>query len=589
MTNNGKATATKSSVSKKKKFIFHGGEALVRALTAEGIKYVFGIPGAEFIYFLEAVDRRKKEIGDMHYIGVRHEQAAANMADAYARVTGRVAVCCGTLGPGFVDMIPGVVPAYFDNIPLFVIHPQADRKFEDHHRLQQGLDQMAMLKPVVKYQKSIDNPNRIIWAAQKCFKELYSGRPGPVQLEVREDAFSGEVKKYGQKVLEPKQYRAIKPPQADSSLVEESVKILAKAEKPLIISGGGVTSSNGWEELRKISFEFNIPACTTVMGIGTFSSNHPTFIGATLSGGGVFKAAREADVVLAFGTKFSYILGYGKPPMWNADAKLIQIDIDPQMIGKNRPVELGILGDCKSTALQMYNEMKKQKLEKFSSEWLQSLLEERKKAVEMAKNSMKSEKTPIHPLKLIHDITDFLEPEDILCTDGGDITAMLTTHVDFVKPRAPRTYLTSIGFGHLGVGIPYAIGAKLAKPSAKVLCLSGDGSVMFNIQELNTAVSYKIPFVVVVADNCSWGMVKNNIKSTWRRREPFCVDLEQTDFVGIAKGFKCYAELVEEPSQIKPALERAFASKKPSLLHVPIKFIAPEGSQLLRMLRKLEF
>ncbi|MBD3352074.1 MAG: hypothetical protein GF364_11360 [Candidatus Lokiarchaeota archaeon] len=581
--------SSKKRTRKSKKDSFHGGDALLQAIIKEDIDYVFGIPGGEFIDFLEALDRRENEHNDIHYIGVRHEQAAGNMADAYARVSGKVSVCCATVGPGFADLIPGVAPAHFDNVPILVVHPQMDKKFDDHHRLQQGLDQLAMMKPIVKYQKSIDNPNRIIWGAQKCFKELYSGCPNPVELQIREDAFHSQVEAFGQKILEPRQYRNIHPPAGNPEAIKEAVKILKTAEKPMIVSGGGVASSGAWKIMRKISLEYGIPACTTVMGIGTISSESETFIGATLNGGGVFNSARDTDVILALGTKFSFILGYGKPPIWNANAKVIQVDIDPLMLGKNRPIDVGILGDCRVVLEQLYNEMKKAKIEKFPEEWLAEAVKQRKDAIEMEQNKMKSDKTPIHPLRLVNDITEFMEPEDILCTDGGDITTMLTTHVDFTKPRAPRTYLTSIGFGHLGVGIPYAIGAKLAKPSAKVLNLSGDGSVLFNIQELYTAVSYGIPFVCVVADNCSWGMIKNNEKSTWRRRESFCVDLDETGFVSIAKGFGCYAEKVDNPTEIKPALKRAFDSKKPALIHVPIKFVSPEGTQMLKMMRKLKF
>lgn len=568
---------------------FHGGEALVRALIEEGCPYVFGIPGGEFIEFLEAVDRREHTKGDIHYIGVRHEQTAANMADAFSRVSGKIGVCCATVGPGLADLVPGVAPAYFDNIPILIIHPQMSDKFDEHHRLQQGLDQLTLLKPIVKYQKSIKDPNRIIWGAQKCFKALYSGRPGPVQLEVIEDAFHSIVEDYGQVVLKPHQYRSVNPPAANPSDIKTAVDILLKAEKPLIVSGGGVTSSQGWEILRKLSIEFRIPVCTSVMGIGTMSSNHPTYIGATLAGGGVFKAAAESDVVLALGTKFSFNLGYGKPPLWNVNAKLIQIDIDPQMIGKNKPVELGIVADCRVVLEQLYEEMKRRNPPLYSEKWLNDLIKERASAIEMAKGKLTSDKFPIHPLRLINELTDFMDPEDIICTDGGDITAFLLTHIDFVKPRAPRTYLNSVGFGHLGVGIPYAIGAKLAKPQARVFCLSGDGSVLFNIQELYTASTYKIPFVVIVADNCSWGMIKNNEQSIWRKRMPFCVDLPESNFVKIAEGFGCYGERVDEPSQIKPALQRAVDSNKPALIHVPIKSVSPEGSKLLKMFKSLKF
>ncbi|MHA1821530.1 MAG: thiamine pyrophosphate-binding protein [Promethearchaeota archaeon] len=569
---------------------YHGGDALVDAIRAEGCDYVFGIPGGEFIDFLEAVDSRENEFGDIHYIGVRHEQAAANMADAYARVSGKVGVCCGTIGPGFADLVPGVAPAYFDSIPILVIHPQMDRKFEDHDRLQAGIDQMAIMKPIVKYQKSIDDPNRIIWAAQKCFKAMRNGRPRPAQLEVREDAFHSQVEDYGRKVLKPWQYRAIEPPAANSEAIKKAVELIKKAEKPFIVAGGGVTSSESWEELRELSLTYNIPVATSVMGIGTMSTNHETFIGSTLNNGGVMKAAKEADLVIALGIKFSYTMGYGKPPLWNPDAKVVQVDIDPQMIGKNRPVDVGILADCKPALQQLIRELKSSGMQPIpKDEWLSELKKARQMSIDMDKSKMNSNKTPIHPLRLIKEVTEFMEYEDILCSDAGDITVLTTGHIDYVKPRAPRTYLTSIGFGHLGVGIPYAIGAKLAKPDSNVFLITGDGAFLFNVQELDTAVHYNIPFVAVIADNSSWGMIENMEKRVFKKRPRFCVDLSGRDYVSIAKGFGCYAEKVEDPNELRPALKRAVDSGKPAVLWVPIRKYAPPGSKLMASFRALKF
>jgi acetolactate synthase-1/2/3 large subunit len=569
---------------------FHGGEALARALAAEGVEYIFGIPGGEFIQFLEAVDRLGSEL-HMKYIGVRHEQGGTHMADAYARVTGKVGVVAGTLGPGLANIVPGVCTAFMDNIPLLVINPAQDLKFEDHHRLQAGIDQLALLKAVVKYQKHVVDPNRIVWATQKCFKELYSGRQRPVHLEIREDAFAAQVEDYGRRILPPSQYRAILPPAGHPELIQQAVKILQTATKPLLISGGGVTAAQGWDILRTLAEEYNIPAMSTVMGIGTLSTNHPTFIGSSMNNGAVMQAAREADVVLAFGTKFSYTIAYGKPPVWNPDAKLIQIDIDPQMIGKNRPVELGILGDCKVVAEQLYHALKAVRNDPFpTAEWLAQLKKNRQESIDIDKSKMTSDKQPIHPLRLISDLTDFMDYEDILCVDGGDIAVMTIGSVDYRKPRAPRTVLYPISFGHLGTGVPYAIGAKCAKPQARVFMITGDGSFLFNIQELDTAVRYNIPFVGIVADNCSWGMIANNEKARFgKQRGNFCVDIPGTDYVGIAKGFGCYAEKVDDPTQIKPALQRAVDAKKPAILVVPIKMVAPEGTKIMASFRQLKF
>lgn len=568
--------------------IKHGGDVLVRALHAEGVEYVFGIPGGEFLPFLEALDRWGTKNG-MKYIGVRHEQAAGHMADAYARASGKVGVCCATVGPGLTDLLPGIDSAYADNIKVLVINPQMEPKFEDHHRLQGDLDQLTLLRPLVKYQKHIADPNRIAWAAQKCFKELHSGRPNPVQLEVREDAFYSNVEDYGQVILEPHQYRAMQPPAGNPASVEKACDLLLKAEKPLIISGGGVASAGAFDQLQELSVKHGIPVATTIMGIGTISTNDETYIGTALLIGSVNRAAREADVVLGLGTKFSYTMGYGKSPLWNPDGKLIQVDIDPQMIGKNKPVEIGILGDCKVVLEQLITRLKSRGVGKIGSDdWLSSLKEARKLAIDMVKAKMNSTKTPIHPLRVIADLTDFMNPEDILCVDGGDIQVLTNTHIDFIKHREPRTVISSIGMGHLGAGIPYAIGAKLAKPDARVFMITGDGSFLFNVQELDTAMKYGIPFVCVIADNCKWGMIAHAEKRSFKKRQPFCVDI-CSDYVNIAKGFGCYAERVDNAEDIKPALQRAVDSGIPAVLQVPTKSVQPAGSKLIASLKKLRF
>jgi len=570
----------------------NGGEMLVKALEAEGIEWVFGIPGGEFLPFLEAIDRMETRIT---YIGTRHEQACGHMADAVARVTGKPAVACVTVGPGVTHLIPGVDSAWADNIPMLVIHPSQGPKFVDHHRLQGGVDQLTLLQPLVKYQKHIADPNRVVWAAQKCFKALFNGRPCPVQLEVSEDAFYGEVEDYGQVMFPPQRYWSLEPPAGNPKLIEQACDILRKAQRPLLVSGGGVTMSGSWDTLHKLSLDFDIPCGTTFMGIGTMSSNHPTYVGATIGSPGLLKAAREADVIVALGCKFSYVMGYGKAPLWNPDAQIIQVDVDPQMIGKNRPVALGILGDVGVVLQQLYDCLQRRKAGRVSdTAWLPSLLEARKQGIESLRAKMTSDRQPILPQRVIHDLLDFIEPNDILCIDGGDTATFTISQIDFTKPRDPRTVLMSVGMGHLGTAIPYAIGAKLAKPDQRVFFITGDGSYLFNIHELDTAVRYNTPFVGVVMDNYAWGMVKNRIKSQWgRKRSSFCVDLPETEecsnYVRITQGFGAYAERVTTPAEITPALQRAIDSRKPAVIVVPVELAEPANASILRSLGKLKF
>ncbi len=454
-----------------------------------------------------------------------------------------------------------------------------------------------MARPVVKYQKNIDDPNRILWGVQKCFKELFAGRPNPVQFEVREDAFYGEVEDYGQELLPPSKYRNIEPPAGNPKLIQQACDLFEKAKRPLIISGGGVTLSGAWGPLQKLSLEFGIPCGTTFRGIGTMSSEHETYVGATVGTGGMMKAAREADFILAIGCKFSYVLAYGKAPIWNPDAQLVQIDIDPQMIGKNRPVTVGILGDAGVVLDQIYSNLTVRGLGKglgMDPGWLPSLQEARKENIAAVSNDMNSDKIPATPQRAINELLKFMKPEDILILDGGDMVTFTLSQIDYAGSRDPRTVLHSTGFGHLGTAIPYAIGAKLAAPQKRVFFITGDGSFLFHIEELDTAVRYKVPFVGVVADNQAWGMIKNREKREWgRKRGSFCVDLPNdencSNYVKIAQSFGCHAEQVETPDGIQEALQRAVDSGRPAIIVVPIKFMEPANASLLASMRRLKF
>ncbi|MBN2151729.1 MAG: thiamine pyrophosphate-binding protein [Candidatus Lokiarchaeota archaeon] len=567
---------------------FHGGDALVRALHAEGVDHVFGIPGGEFLPFLEALDRWGTNNG-MHYVNVRNEAAAAHMADAYARATGKPAVCCGTVGPGFANLIPGIVTASWDSIPMIVIHPQQNPKFDDQHRFQGGLDQLAMLRQIVKYQKHESNPNRVVATVQKAFKELSAGRPRPVQLEFSEDAMWGSVEDYGMRILKPAQYRAIASPAGNPETIKAACDLLLKAQKPLIVAGGGVVASNSWDKLQKLSLTHGLPCITTDMGTGAMSSNHETFIGTTISAGGAQKAARECDFILLLGTKFGFDMAYGKAPLWNADARAVQVDIDPFMIGKNRSIDLGILGDVGVVLGQLNDELNRRGVNTIPApDWLPALKKERELAVQSLKAKFESTKIPIDPHRLIADLTTFMNPDDVLCIDGGDIAVLVMNDIDFLKHREPRSVMRSSALGMLGTCIPYAIGAKLGKPDKRVFSITGDGSFLFHVQELDTAIKYCLPFVVVIADNCKWGMIANREKSDFKKRDPFCVEL-CSNYVSIAKGFGCYAERVDDPAQIKPALQRAVDSELPAVLQVPIKFVTPPGTTILQSFGNLKF
>ena len=564
----------------------NGGDLLVKCLVKEGITKIFGIVGGELLRIYDAIERYGREEG-IDTVMVRHEQAGGHMADAWARATGEIGVCLGTAGPGVTHLVPAVAVANADSIPMLVIGAQIARMFDDTGILQGDLDQMALMKPITKLQISVEDPYEIPHAVQKCIKTAMSGRRGPVFLELRETALVRKATNEDlKKVLDPEKYRSLYRPTGNSEVIKAAVEVLKTSRKPLIIAGGGVNASAAFEELNKLSETYNIPAGTTFNGIGAITINK-TFVGAKLTGSAYRRVAIEADVVISVGCKWDYTILYGASPIWNQDQKVIQIDIDPKEIGKNRPVEVGIIGDARAVINQFLVEMEKnlpkEKITEWS-EWNNYLQGIRKDDAEFINKILKYEKLPMKPHRLAYEVLDFIPDDAQLVLDGGDIF-VFTMDLVSLKPRPPRSTFYPVSMGHLGTGIPHAIGVQMAKPDKKVICITGDGSFMFNVQELETAVRLNLPIVIIIGNNCAWGMIKSNQKNNLGKR--YCdTEFPPINYAKIAKGFGCFAVKIERPDDIKSALQQAFDSKKPAVIDVDIAFETPPAMKLIGLYKK---
>ena len=555
-----------------------GGDVLIKCLLKEKVKYMFGIPGGQFLQMYDAIYRWGREQG-INTVLFRHEQAAAHAADAYARVTNKPGVCFGTVGPGALHLVPGVGAAWSDNIPVIAIVPQVNSKYEDSFTLQGNLDQVTMFKPVTKYQKTVRNIEEIPDAVHKIFREATGGRPQPVLLEIFEDAFLEEIEEDKLPIISSDQYRAIGKPGVDSESIKKSLDLILSAEKPLIVCGGGILRAEAWNELQEFAEYLQIPVLSSISGIGSISNQSKCFLGTSIGGAG-FQAATGADVILALGVKFSFTLGHGEGPVWKDTQKMIHVDIDPSIIGRSKPITLGIVADCKQFLMQMLEEVKKiEKVEK--RDWLETLIvgKERINSTYMKKAS--KDKIPILPQRMIKDVFEFIDEDAILIVDGGDIAAYALEQVHIYKERKPLSFLQAIGMGHLGTSVGYGIGAKLAKPDKQVVSISGDGSFMINIQDLETAVRLGLKdLIFVVGNNACWGMIKSGQKIALGKRF-IDVDMPGCDYGKIAQGFGCYGEEVTDPNEIKPALERAENSGKPAVIDVKIKFDTPDITKLV--------
>ncbi|MFX1354728.1 MAG: thiamine pyrophosphate-binding protein, partial [Promethearchaeota archaeon] len=340
------------------KQVYNGGDLLVKCLLKEGITKIFGLVGGELLPIYDAIERWGREEG-IDTIMVRHEQAGGHMADAWARATGEIGVCLGTAGPGVTHLVPAVAAANADSIPMLVIGAQIARMFDNIGILQGDLDQMSLMKPITKLQVSVEDPYEIPRAVQRCIKVAMSGRRGPVFLELRETALVRKASEADFKnILDPLKYRPIYRPAGNIESIVKAVELMQTASKPLIVAGGGVIASEAFNELKKLSETYSIPSGTTLSGIGSINTNK-TFVGGKLTAMAYRRAASEADVIISIGCKWDHTIIYGAPPIWNQDQKIIQIDIDPTEIGKNRPVSVAIVGDAKAVINQLLEEMEK--------------------------------------------------------------------------------------------------------------------------------------------------------------------------------------------------------------------------------------
>ncbi len=546
-----------------------GGDVLVKCLLEEDVKYLFGIPGGQLLKMYDAVYQWGREQG-IQTVMFRHEQAAAHAADAYARVTNKPGVCFGTVGPGATHLVPGIGAAWGDNIPVIAIVPQVLSRYEDSFFLQGNLDQVTLFKPITKYQKTVRKIEEIPDSVQKCFREATGGRPRPVLLEIFEDAFLQQIEEDKISIIPSEAYRAMGKPSIDNESVKKALDLLLTAEKPLIVSGGGVARAEAWNELREFAEYLQIPVITSIMGIGTISNESKCHLGVSVMAADS-KAARQTDVILALGCKFSFVMALGLEPIWNNSQKMIQVDIDPTIIGRAKPITLGIVSDCKLFLKQMLEEVKKtQRVEK--REWLETLVESVQKNINTLKKKASRDKIPISPDRMVKDVLEFMDEDAILVIDGGNIAGSTIAQANIYKERPPLSTLIAIGMGHLGTSVPYGIGVKLAKPDKQVIAIAGDGSFMINFQDLETAVRLGLKnLIYVVGNNAAWGMIKTAQQYLYKKRY---IDTEFSDFDygKAAEGFGCYGEQVTDPNEIKPALERAKNSGKPAVIDVKIKY-----------------
>ncbi len=541
-----------------------GGALLAKLLKNAGVKYVFGIPGGQLFPFMEAVSRDK----EMSFISTRHEENAAHMADAVTRLTGKPAACFGTTGSGATNMFPGVAAAFKDSIPIVAITPnnQSFCVYPHMGSLQDG-EHLSMFKPITKWNAVVNSRDRITRIVSMALNQALNGRPGPVHLDFPVDVLFATMQEE-----DLADFQQPAKPKADPLLVNKAADMLNKAKKPVLIAGGGVVRSGGWEEFREVA-ALGIPATTSPMGDGCVDVKSKYFFGTSgwLGGEAVVKALSESDLIISIGCRFSTWMGLGQPPICGpcGKQKIIQVDINGEALGQNAAMELGIVSDAKlflqdlKEALTDSKQPNKESWEKWGKELTEAYKASKNSMLQLAENVSE----PMNEATALREVAAALDEDSIVMTDGGQI--MQWTHT-FIKPNSPLKKMFTAGIGHLGFGLPFANAAKLIFPGQKAVNITGDGAFAMTCQELETALRYGMNSVTIVLNDSAWGMIKAGQVGLYNN--PAGVDLSDLDYAAIARGFGAYGEKVHKPADIKPALERAFAAEKPAVIEIPVQF-----------------
>jgi acetolactate synthase-1/2/3 large subunit len=552
-----------------------GGELLLKCLKQESVTTLFGVLDGSFNPFLAKLD----EYG-MRFINPRHEAAAAHMAEAWARILGAPAVVIGGIGPGAANMVSGIVTAYAEGSPLIAISGQRRRNiiYPNRGGSFQNVDLLGLYRPVTKWSAGVRHWRRLPELIRRAFREATSGRPGPVYLELPEDVMRGTGDPATVDVWSPAQYRAGRVGAGDLALIDQAATMLVGAERPLLHAGAGVSWAAAWDEFLALADHLAAAITTSLSARGVIPEDHPRYFH-PLNRNALQAARSEADVVLAVGGRLGELDNWGRAPSWGepAEQKLIHVDIDPTSIGLNRPVDLGIVGDARAVLTALLDAVKKRTAPREEPDGFAKYRALTQGWQEQLETSLYAGEGQINPGRMVQIVREFFPRDAITVMDGGN-TSLWTASYNPIL--APRSYLYTAKFGHLGTGLPYAIGAKLAAPDRPVYLISGDGAIGFNIQELETARRYGANIVVIVSCDRGWGMERSSQMFAQIGGLVECDLYPDTRYDRVAQAFGCHGELVDNIDQLKPALERAVESGKPALLQAmvdPMNNLAPPG------------
>ena len=530
-----------------------GAQIIVQSLKAEGVEYVFGYPGGAVIEIYDALFQLNK----FKHILVRHEQAAVHAADAYARVSGKVGVALVTSGPGATNALTGIATAYSDSIPLVVISGQVGNSLIGTDAFQE-VDTVGITRPCVKHNFLVTNIAELADTIKKAFQIAASGRPSPVVVDVPKDVTQAMAKfSYPQEDIFIRSYQPVV--QGHIGQIKKAVQMLASAKRPIVYFGGGVVLGNASEEMTKFVRMIGAPCTGTLMGLGAYPSSDRQFLG-MLGMHGTYEAnlaMQNADVVLAIGARFDDRVISVPSKFFEKAKKIIHIDVDPSSIAKRVKVDIPIVGDVKnvlSEMIQLWGKQESAPTADSLDKWWKSIEEWRSRNCLWFDN----ESEIIKPQYVIQKLAEITNNSAIITSDVGQHQMFTAQYYPFERPRQ---WLNSGGLGTMGVGLPYAIGAKLAAPDQDVFCITGEGSIQMNIQELSTCFQYRVPVNVVTLNNGYLGMVRQWQELYYGNRESETYFDSLPDFVKLAEAYGHIGIRVDKKSDVEGALLEALNQK----------------------------
>ncbi|SCM71754.1 biosynthetic-type acetolactate synthase large subunit [Desulfovibrio sp. 86] len=557
-----------------------GAQILLESLKREGVDVLFGYPGGAVIDIYDELPRHQ----EIRHVLVRHEQGAVHAADGYARASGKVGACLVTSGPGATNTVTGIATAYSDSIPLVIITGQVPTQLIGNDAFQE-VDIVGITRPCTKHNFLVKDINKLALTIRQAFYLARTGRPGPVLVDLPKDIMQARAEFIWPEDVYMRSYNPTYKPNLNQ--LRRSVEELARAERPVILAGGGVIMSNAAEALTSLARKLQIPVTCSLMGLGAFPATDPLWLGMVGMHGtyAANLAINNADVLVCVGARFDDRVT-GKLTGFAPKARIVHIDIDPTSIRKNVEVQVPVVGDCR-LALEGMSEICDAKLEgkDWASEhaaWLEAVGEWKK-----SKPLCYQKNHNIKPQEVIETLYELTNGDAIIATEVGQHQMWVAQFYSFTKPR---TLLTSGGLGTMGYGFPASIGAQFAFPDKKVITVAGDGSLQMNIQELGTVVANKLPIKVVILNNRHLGMVRQWQELFYNQNYSSTNMEAQPDFVKLAEAYGAEGYRIEKGEDLRATLEKALASPNPAFIDVMVEReenvypIVPAGAALDEML-----